>query len=228
MASRNDNLLPIVPHESETVYTHYWVDNFNIIVEKTAGGGAISTTHLVAYQKQSSNSERRKVIIDIPRKKGRKLLYNDVNIDFKPVDKNVEPQRNMTVASITFDEILKEFNKLFLLWLYTRKTNNINQIVPIFKDWALKTKPSIEINQTVEACLPPITLKVTDFKTIQKCLTYLQKLSRTCYMPYVNITVDVGVAINAYKTVWTYPKQYRNIIIHLGSFHFLKENFQVT
>ena len=209
-------------------FTHYWVDNFDITVEKTAGGGAISTTHLVAYQEQSSNSERRKVIIDIPRKKGRKLLYDDVNIDFKLADKNVEPQRNMTVASITFDEILKEFNKLFLLWLYTRKTNNINQIVPIFKGWALKTRPSTEIKQTVEVYLPPITSKVNDFKTIQKYLTYFQKLSRACNMPYVNITVDVGAAINAYKTVWMYPQQYSNIIIHLGSFHFLKENFQVT
>ena len=42
-----------------------------------------------------------------------------------------------------------------------------------------------------------------------------------------NITLDVGAAINAYKTIWSYPEQYKNVIIHLGSFHFLKEKFQV-
>ena len=25
------------------------------------------------------------------------------------------------------------------------------------------------------------------------------------YMPYVNITLDVGAAINAYKFLWNYP-----------------------
>ena len=47
-------------------------------------------------------------------------------------------------------------------------------------------------------------------------------------MPYVNVTVDVGAAINAYKTIWYLPNQYHNIVIHLGSFHFLKENFKVS
>ena len=46
-------------------------------------------------------------------------------------------------------------------------------------------------------------------------------------MPYVNITLDVGAAINAYNTIRNFPEMYKNVIIHLGSFHFLKENFQV-
>ena len=74
--------------------------------------------------------------------------------------------------------------------------------------------------QTVEVYLPLITTKVTDFSTIQK--SYLQSLSRSVNMPFVNVTLDVGTAINAFKTVWTYPEQYNNIIIHLGGFHFLK------
>ena len=36
--------------ESDVVLTFYWVDNFDVIVEKQAGGGAINTTHLVAFQ----------------------------------------------------------------------------------------------------------------------------------------------------------------------------------
>ena len=46
-------------------------------------------------------------------------------------------------------------------------------------------------------------------------------------MPYVNITLDVGIAINAYKTIWNDPVEYYNVIIHLGSCHFMKENFQI-
>ena len=46
-------------------------------------------------------------------------------------------------------------------------------------------------------------------------------------MPYVNITLDVGIAINAYKTTWNDPVEYYNVIIHLGSCRFMKENFQI-
>ena len=42
-------------------------------------------------------------------------------------------------------------------------------------------------------------------------------------MPYVSVTLDVGAAINAYKTMWSLPNQYHFIVIHLGSFNFLKE-----
>ena len=56
---------------------------------------------------------------------------------------------------------------------------------------------------------------------------YLQNLARSISLPNVNITLDVGAAINAYKTIWNYPVEYANVIIHLELFHFIKENFQV-
>jgi len=47
-------------------------------------------------------------------------------------------------------------------------------------------------------------------------------------MKYVNVTLDVGAAMNAFKTVWQYPIRFKNVIIHLGDFHFMKENFTVS
>ena len=46
-------------------------------------------------------------------------------------------------------------------------------------------------------------------------------------MPYVNVTLDLGAALNAYKLIWNYPDTFQNVIIHLGDFHFLKEAFNV-
>ena len=103
-------------------------------------------------------------------------------------------------------------------------------MIPIFKGWALNLRSTCQtdmIKKTLETYLPPITTKVTKFLTIQKCITYLQSLAANVNMPYVNITLDVGIAINTYKTVWSYLDKFKNVIIHLGSFHFLKENFQV-
>ena len=41
------------------------------------------------------------------------------------------------------------------------------------------------IQKTTETFLGPITLKVTDFHTIQKYLSYLQNLARSVNMSYV-------------------------------------------
>jgi len=79
----------------------------------------------------------------------------------------------------------------------------------------------------VETYLPPITSKVTEFTTISKYMTYLQSLAASSNMPYVNITLDVGAAINAYKFLWSNQQLFSNVVIHLGDFHFMKENFQV-
>ena len=81
--------------------------------------------------------------------------------------------------------------------------------------------------KTVETYLPPITTKVTDFKTIYQNMKHLQQLANDVNMSYVNITVDVGAAINAEKFLWSYPVSFRNVVIHLGDFHFMKENLKV-
>ena len=46
-------------------------------------------------------------------------------------------------------------------------------------------------------------------------------------MQYANITFETGAAINAHKVLWNYPERFKNIIIHLGDFHFMKEIFAV-
>ena len=43
-------------------------------------------------------------------------------------------------------------------------------------------------------------------------------------MPCVNVSLDVRAAMNAYLLTWNELE----VITHLGSFHFLKENFQVS
>ena len=58
-------------------------------------------------------------------------------------------------------------------------------------------------------------------------MSYLQCLGKEASMPYINVTLDVGAAINAFKVVWSHPKLFENIVIHLGDFHFMKENFKV-
>ena len=122
------------------------------------------------------------------------------------------------------------FKNLYAMWIYIRNQKNFNQIYPVLKGWLLsqRAETSETLKKTSETFLTFITTKVIEFASIKKYLTYLQSMTASVNMPYINVTLDVGVAINAYKTIWSLPNQCHNIVIHLGSFHFLKENFQVS
>ena len=72
------------------------------------------------------------------------------------------------------------------------------QAVPIFSGWQLnnRKKQILDFDKTVVTYLPPLPTKVTDFQTIFKYLIYLQGLAITTNMPFVNVTLDMGAAMN--------------------------------
>ena len=75
--------------------------------------------------------------------------------------------------------------------------------------------------------MPPIAAKVTDLKTVWQYFTYLQELAKSVNSKYVNVVMDMGAAINAYKMIWNFPEKFGNIVIDPGDFHLTKENFPV-
>ena len=38
----------------------------------------------------------------------------------------------------------------------------------------------------------------------------------------------MGAAIKAFKVLWNRKEEFKNVVIHLGDFHFMKENFQAS
>ena len=75
------------------------------------------------------------------------------------------------------------------------------------------------ISRTFEIYLPPVPSKFTEPNTIYEYMLYLQSIN----MKHVNITLDVGTAINAFKVSWRYPETFSNVVIHLRDFHFMKK-----
>ena len=47
-------------------------------------------------------------------------------------------------------------------------------------------------------------------------------------MSYVNITLDVVAAINGYKYLWNNYDIFNAMVIQLGGFDFMRENFKVN
>ncbi|XP_066931362.1 uncharacterized protein [Clytia hemisphaerica] len=227
--SRLANILKVRPIDQEYISTWFWVDNFDIMLDKAGGGGSVNTTHLVAFQEQDGHAINEDLHVSLPRSRKRKLsIPTDGEQMAYNVDITAEPPRiTATAPTQRFDS--KEFNRSMFIWVFFRKINHYDQAVPIFTGWRLfgnKPRPQ-NFKKTVETYLPPITTKVTEFTTISKYMTYLQSLAASVNMPYTNITLDVGAAINAFKFLWSNQDSLSNVVIHLGDFHFMKENFQV-
>ena len=123
-----------------------------------------------------------------------------------------------------------KFLPKYFLWLFLRYRNWFSQIIPTFLGWllTLRLKEGVPVIKTVETYLPPLPTKVTDYETIYNYMVYLKGCASDMNTPYVNITLDVGAAMNAYKVLWNYPILFKNILIHLGDFHFIKENFKAA
>ena len=105
-----------------------------------------------------------------------------------------------------------------------------DQIVSSYSGWRTIIRKhclQTDLRKTVLTYLPPINAKVNDFGTIYQYLVYLQQLACEANMPYVNVTLDVGAARTAYKVIWNFPDHFKDVVIHCGDFHFMKENFAV-
>ena len=232
--SSNINILPVVPVEDEVVLTYFWVDNFDANVESQKGGGSIHTTHMMAFQETTDQSPLNNTNcgIKIPPSKRRRVaeVHEKEHERVLLIDPNHEPPKFADIIQPNFDLI--RFSSYYFLWLCFRKWNSYDQTISTFSGWysqvIKKRSPNNKLAKTVETYLPPINSKITDFASIRKYMDYLKSLAASVNMPYVNITLDVGAAVNAFKFIWNDTDTYGDIFIHLGDFHFIKENFQVN
>ena len=120
--------------------------------------------------------------------------------------------------------------KSLLVWSILRLLASRDQTLPMFSGWLMQMRNKVTdkvVQRTFETFLPPMTTSITDYGTIYRLLVYLQSLCTEVNMPYVNVTMDVRAAMNAYKVLWNFPMKFKNVMLHLGDFHFMKENFTV-
>ena len=121
-------------------------------------------------------------------------------------------------SSLTVDGGLEisRYISNYMLWIVFGKLNTLDQIVSTFAGWNTRCKEDLinkSLKKTVMTYLPPINSKVTKFDTIARYLEYPQQLAAEANMPYMNITLDVGAAMSAFKLLWNYPEKFGNVII---------------
>ena len=168
----------------------------------------------------------------IPRSKRRSLQAAPERIPDVRIDKKKEPvlvssnTDNQTAQQSQCD--VEKFNNLYEKWTTSRLLASKDQVEPNFAGFCVKSaEEGTILEETKLTYLPPINAPITDFPTTCKIFEVIQKRAGRVNMQYANITFDIGAAINAHKVLWNYPERFKNIIIHLGDFHFMKEIFAV-
>ena len=226
------------PAEESTSYppilTFWWADNFNQTLESTTGHGVINSTHLVQFSEpKDSATAASGFTLNIPRSKGRSLPSSDSNLPSIIIDKKKEPKVKCVPVpdhtALQIQEVVDSFHIFQFIWMLSRRLSSSDQIVPSMSGWSVKIQEIFgETSQkTTLTYLPPIDSPITEFSTMAKVFDVIQEQARKNSMPYANITLDVGAAINAYKVLWNHPERFKNVVIHLGDFHFMKEVFGV-
>ena len=120
------------------------------------------------------------------------------------IDKNKRPKKFAgRICHVLSEDASGNFDLRYLLWNILRHISSGNQKVPSFSGWQVLIREIADVatKNTVMTYLPPINAPVNKFSTIFWFLTYMQKLCKEINMPYVNITLDLGAAMPAYKVV---------------------------
>ena len=123
------------------------------------------------------------------------------------------------------------FDRFYAIWALLRLIQSSDQSIPAFSGWSVrmqqKAMADIAVQKTQMTYLPLVNSRVTEFATMSRVFEIIRNKPKKKNMKYANITLDTGAALNAFKVLWNYPDKFKNIAIHLGDFHYMKEIFVI-
>ena len=129
--SKELKILSILPVAEEIIPTSFWVDNFDIKVERLCSSGVVNTIHLMAFQEPSTGVTQANVhtpVTTLVRTGKRKLSLNQdekLRTTHK-IDPNAEPPKFHSVMSSFGTEFGYPTNQFYILWSFLRRQNHVD------------------------------------------------------------------------------------------------------
>ena len=129
--AERSSALPLKPiSETDVVLSYFWVDNFDVNVEKQSGGGAVNTTHLVAFQEKSEISVVNLEKVNVKYSRSRSIESTTAIAKTSNVAPKKEPPSISSFKPNIEDESNTKLRYFLLGWL--RFQNRFDQILPNF------------------------------------------------------------------------------------------------
>ena len=115
------------------------------------------------------------------------------------------------------------------MWKLSRFAGIDDYNVPRYTGWISQVSAELPDSneKTVVTYLPPIHHPITNYETVIEFLKQMQGFASNANMNFVHLTLDVGAAAKSYQTIWNFPDIFANVVVHLGDFHLMQENFSI-
>ena len=173
--------------------------------------------------------------LNIPRNKKRQSLVssNSQNLPSVMVDRKKEPTVVSTAVSETakMKEEFDYFDRFYAIWALWHLIQSSDQSIPAFSGWSVrmqqKAMADIAVQKKQMTYLPPVNSPITEFVAKWRIFEIIQEQAKEKNMKYASRTLDIDAALNAFKVLWIYPDKFKNIVIHLGDFHYMKKIFAI-
>ena len=131
----SNSFLPLRPiNEYDYALTVFWVDNFNIKVEKLTGSTFVNITHMIAFQERGEINRQENKGTPLPQSRKQKL-ENETNKNQDKeifVNSKIEPPISTGEFSGPTEEHIHKILLRYFLWLWIRKENSFDQQNPMF------------------------------------------------------------------------------------------------
>ena len=135
---------------------------------------------------------------EISHTKRRRAEYQPNNFPDPIVNKSQELPKFSEIKFRAY--VPAKFNSLFFIWLCFRKWNSHDQVVPTISGWLTQIRerydPTKQLMKTTEIYLSPMVLMVTEF---QHYMEYLEPMTVSVNIPYLNTTINVDAALNTFR-----------------------------
>ena len=131
----SNSFLPLRPiNEYDCVLTVFWVDNFDIKVEKQTGSTFVNATRMIAFQERREISLQENKGTPLPRSRKRKLEDETSKNQDREIfiNSKIEPSISTGEFSEPTEEHIHTVFLRYFLWLWIRKENSFDQQHPMF------------------------------------------------------------------------------------------------
>ena len=101
-------------------------------VESATGGGAINTTHMVAFQEETEHTSLLYTHTNVERTKSRRLKIENLNFGRLAINIKQEHPVFSQTDELQAQELVNPFCMNYLIWVTIRKQNAFDQIIPSY------------------------------------------------------------------------------------------------
>jgi hypothetical protein len=225
MAASQDEQAVIPTNIHKHVFTNLAWDNIDRLEETLTGKGTSHRVNGIAVQPKIYGPH----LPDITPTTMKKTKQRTITASSTELPLYIAGERKGPIyPTTTFAEQQSESEKIRkvsqgknLIWMVTReeKGDTIEQRVPSWTGFNIKTRDLLQVSQDSIGYLPTINAPATELSTALEILNQSELIRIKLQIQSIVLVMDQALYAKASEIVWKHEEQYRNIILRMGVFH---------